>query len=196
MRLILIVGFRSGGVTSRSSVVASDCSSALTKGRVIDIMSPMVAPGSDTSSSAGVCVCTAKPGTELGADPSSRSAFAIPDGGAGRSARTRVLRGTSARSPCLSGVVAAARKPTMTAPTDATASLACKRPGSSLGVTFEETGCPMQSCPSRPGIRSWWLGVVLRLVAPAEDKSDQTRFCIRLPSAWRYKELPRRRPRR
>ena len=49
----------------------------------------MVAPGSDTSSSAGVCACTAKPGTELGADPSSRSAFATPDGnGAGRSART------------------------------------------------------------------------------------------------------------
>jgi len=178
LRLILIVGFRSGGVTSRSSIVASDCSSALTKGRVIDIMSPMVAPGSDTSSSAGVCACTAKPGTELGADPSSRSAFAIPDGsGAGRSARTRVLRGTSARSPCLSGVVAAARKPTMTAPTDATTSLACKRPGSSLGVTFEDTGCPMHSCPSRPGIRSRWLGVLLRLVAPGhEDKSDQTRF--------------------
>jgi hypothetical protein len=62
----------------------------------------------------------------------------------------------------------------MTAPTDATTSLACKRPGSSLGVTFEDTGCPMHSCPSRPGIRSRWLGVLLRLVAPGhEDKATR-----------------------
>jgi len=178
LRLILIAGFRSGGVTSRNSIVASGCSSALTKGRVIDIMSPMVAPGSDTSSSAGACSCTAKPGTELGANAWSCRAFTTPDGnGAGRSARTLVLEGTSARSAWLSGVIAAARKPTMTAPTDATRSLACKRPGSSLRVPFEDIGCPMHSCPSRPGIRSRWLGVLLRLVALGhEDKSDQTGF--------------------
>jgi hypothetical protein len=169
---------RSGGVTSRSSIVASGCFSAPAKGRAIAIISPIVDPGSDTSSSAGVCACTAKPGTELVADLSSPGAFGTLDGnGTGWSVLTRVLRGTSADSPCVSGVVAAARKPMMTAPTDATTSLACKRPGSNLRVTFEDVGCPMHSCPSRPGIRSRRRSVLSRLVALGlECESDQIRF--------------------